>query len=232
MLDASSTLVAEEGLKPGRYVRLQVRDTGRGIPPEQLDRVLEPFFTTKPEGAGSGLGLPMVYGFVRQTGGHFEIQSTVGKGTCIGLVLPAAAKTDAVRDADAVTGELPRARAGETVLVVEDNQEVRDLVLHCLEGLGYQTISAIDGPSALAQLRSGLHIDLLLTDVVLPNGMHGPDITQAAQREMPGIRALYMSGYANNSLSEQTGIPLGVHLLQKPFRRQALAHKLRDVLDQ
>ncbi len=231
MLDAESTLL-DEGLKPGRYVRLQVRDTGRGIPPEQLERVLEPFFTAKPEGAGSGLGLPMVYGFVRQTGGYFEIESTVGVGTCISLLLPAATSGDVKRENDTAVRELPRALAGETVLVVEDNREVRDLVLHWLEGLGYRAIEAVDGPSALEHLQSGKRIDVLLTDVVLPNGMHGPDITHAAQRVVPGIKALYMSGYANNSLSEQTGIPLGIHLLQKPFRRHAFAHKLREVLDQ
>ncbi|HTR00396.1 MAG TPA: MASE3 domain-containing protein [Candidatus Acidoferrum sp.] len=229
-LDADSALL-DDGLKPGRYVRLQVKDTGNGIPADQLERVLEPFFTTKPEGAGSGLGLPMVYGFVRQTGGHFGIESAVGVGTCVTLLLPAAADSEARREPDAVSSELPGARAGETVLVVEDNEEVRQLVLNWLQGLGYRTIEAVDGPSALAQLQRGSRIDLLLTDVVLPNGMHGPDIAQAAQQQMPGIKALYMSGYAHNSLSEQSGIPLGVHLLQKPFRRQTLAQKVREVLD-
>lgn len=224
--------VLEEGLKPGRYVRLQVKDTGRGIPPEQLDRVLEPFFTTKPEGAGSGLGLSMVYGFVRQTGGHFEIESTVGAGTCVTLLLPASTESEVRREVDSVVRELPRARAGETVLVVEDNREVRDLVLHWLEALGYHTLAAVDGPSALEHLRAAKRIDLLLTDVVLPNGTHGPGITKAAHEILPGIKALYMSGYANNSLSEKTGVPLGIHLLQKPFRGQVLAHKVREVLDQ
>jgi PAS domain S-box-containing protein len=229
---ATGAVLLDQGLKPGRYVRLQVKDTGCGIAADQLDRVLEPFYTTKPEGAGSGLGLPMVYGFVRQTGGHFDIQSTPAVGTCITLLLPAAMQSEAKQDSDTDVRELPLARASETILVVEDNADVRQLVLTWLEGLGYQTTAAEDGPAALAQLQGGKHFDLLLTDVVLPNGMRGPDIAQATQKLLPDIKVLYMSGYASNSLSEQTGIPIGIHLLQKPFRRQALAQKLRELLDQ
>ncbi|MES2626069.1 MAG: MASE3 domain-containing protein, partial [Pseudomonadota bacterium] len=164
VLDARSAAF-DEGLKPGRYVRLEVKDSGCGIPADQLDRVLEPFYTTKPDGAGSGLGLPMVYGFVRQTGGHFDIQSTPGIGTSITLLLPASMHSDAKHESETDVGELPLARASETVLVVEDNADVRQIVMTWLKGLGYQTIETEDGPSALEQVQSGKHFDLLLTDV-------------------------------------------------------------------
>ena len=136
------------------------------------------------------------------------------------------------REFDAAYSELIVRYCRRLGLQLADAEDVRQLVLTWLEGLGYQTTAAEDGPAALAQLQGGKHFDLLLTDVVLPNGMRGPDIAQATQKLLPDIKVLYMSGYASNSLSEQTGIPIGIHLLQKPFRRQALAQKLRELLDQ
>lgn len=230
MLDEEFAVQHAE-LVPGRYVCLRVRDTGTGIPAELLEQVLEPFFTTKPVGEGSGLGLSMVYGFVRQTGGHFEISSTVGVGTCISLYLPAVPEDPARQNADAATEACPPARPGESILVVEDNPEVRTIVLLYLNSLGYAIVDTVDGPSALDILRSGCKVDLILTDVVLPNGMSGPDIVKAAQEILPDLKALYMSGYAKDTLSQDGELRHGIHLLSKPFRKSTLARKLRELLD-
>lgn len=229
-LDAQS-LPCQRGLAPGRYVRIAVSDTGCGIPPELLEQVLEPFFTTKPVGAGSGLGLSMVYGFVRQTGGHFAISSTPGSGTCVTMHFPVVPDALLPGEADDGSVDCPRAQTGETVLLVEDDADVRRVVRTYLDALGYRCIETGDGPSALRLLEGGAQADLLLTDVVLPNGMRGPDIATAAQGWQPRMKALYMSGYARNALSENGELRQGVQLLHKPFAKWQLAQKLRELLD-
>jgi PAS domain S-box-containing protein len=216
-------------VKPGAYVMVAITDTGAGMNKDVIDRAFEPFFTTKPIGQGSGLGLSMVYGFVKQSGGHIKVYSEPGHGTTVRLYLPRFAEQpeaepapqDAAPDSD---------RKGEVILVVEDDPDVRKLVLGMVESLGYQTISAIDGPSALEALERVGKVDLLFTDVVLPRGMNGAALARAAQARQAGLRVLYMSGYTRNAILHNGALDEGVQLITKPFRKADLAAKLREVL--
>jgi CheY-like chemotaxis protein len=215
---------------PGKYVMLAVTDTGIGMTKEVADRALEPFFTTKPPGEGTGLGLSMVYGFVKQSRGHIKIYSEPGHGTTIKLYLPAVSdKEDGLASLD--QPELPMARAGEVVLVVEDEAMVLRLAVQLLTRLGYQTIEAHDGPAACAVLDGPGRIDLLFTDVVLPKGMNGTALALEAHKRRPGLKVLYMSGYTANAIIHHGRLDKGVHLLTKPFRKAELARKVREVLD-
>jgi CheY-like chemotaxis protein len=216
-------------VKPGQYVMLAVTDNGSGIPPKVREHVFEPFFTTKAVGAGSGLGLSMVYGFVKQSGGHMTIYSEQGEGTTIKLYLPRSTETEAV-DRKPATDEAPVAR-GETVLVVEDDPDVRTLAVTLLGSLGYQIMEAGTGAAALAQLGSTTRIDLMLTDVVLPGGMNGRELATEAERRAPGIKVLYMSGYTEDAIMHHGRLDADAELLQKPFRRADLAREVRRVLD-
>jgi CheY-like chemotaxis protein len=211
---------------------LAVTDTGIGMSKEVAQRALEPFFTTKPTGQGTGLGLSMVYGFVKQSKGHIKIYSEEGHGTTVKLYLPAAA-TDREDDRIAADqSEMPAARPGEVVLVVEDDSMVLRLAVQLLTRLGYQALEAHDGPEAIATLEQGGRIDLLFTDVVLPKGMNGTALAQAAQKRRPGLKVLYMSGYTANAIVHHGVLDKGVHLLTKPFRKVDLARKVRQILDE
>ena len=216
-------------VKPGAYVMVAITDTGSGMPKEVVDHVFEPFYTTKPIGQGSGLGLSMVYGFVKQSGGHIKIYSEPGRGTTIRLYLPRIAaqqESEPVAHETAVTA----GHNGELILVVEDDPDVRKLVLGMVESLGYRTISAIDGPSALEALERVAKIDLLFTDVVLPRGMNGAALAKVAQERQKDLRVLYMSGYTRNAILHNGALDEGVQLITKPFRKADLAQKLREVL--
>ncbi|HKP22806.1 MAG TPA: response regulator [Dongiaceae bacterium] len=237
-IEAQNTILdaayAEEHLEviPGRYVMLAVTDTGTGMSKEVAQRALEPFFTTKPTGQGTGLGLSMVYGFVKQSKGHIKIYSEEGHGTAVKLYLPAAA-TDQEDSRVAVDlSELPGARPGEVVLVVEDDTMVLRLAVELLTRLGYQTVEARDGPEATAVLERGGRIDLLFTDVVLPKGMNGTVLAREAQRRRQDLKVLYMSGYTADAIIHHGVLEKGVHLLTKPFRKVELARKVRLVLDE
>ncbi len=212
---------------PGAYVMLAVGDTGEGIAPDILDQVFEPFFTTKPEGKGSGLGLSMVYGFVRQSGGHVQIESAVGRGTTVRLYLPsiAAEETVIARSRPAELGG-----GGETVLVVEDDDAVREVVIEMVRGLGYKVVNAADAQSAMTVLRSGLSIDLLFTDVVMPGALQSTELADQARRLLPGIAVLFTSGYAENAIVHEGRLDAGVELLSKPYTREDLARRLRQIL--
>ncbi len=220
----------EAEVRPGQYVMIAISDTGAGMAPDLVGRVFDPFFTTKPVGEGSGLGLSMVYGFVKQSGGHVAIYSEVGQGTTIRLYLPRATpgattgESAAMRDAPLPTGK-------ETVLVVEDDPDVRTFVLSALEGLGYQVLEAPHGPAALDLLQRAVGVDLLLTDVVLPHGMNGRELAEEIARTRPEIRKLFMSGYTENAIIHHGRLDPDVELLAKPFTRDVLAHRLRAVLD-
>ncbi|MFQ5776242.1 MAG: type II toxin-antitoxin system prevent-host-death family antitoxin [Kiloniellaceae bacterium] len=232
---ANVTLVANDSaaradLRPGEYVMASVRDTGCGIAPDVLDHVFEPFFTTKEVGQGSGLGLSMVYGFAQQSGGHVAIDSAPDRGTTVRLYLPRAAKEVAARPREEAAGAQPTAQ-GETVLVLEDDSAVRELAVAILEDLGYRVVTAPDGRAAVAALDQAAEIDLLLSDVVLPGGTSGPDVAEHAKRRRPGIKVLFMSGYAADSLVPNGPLDNGVALINKPFRKADLAHKVREVLD-
>jgi PAS domain S-box-containing protein len=216
----------------GPYVLLSVTDTGSGMTKDVLERVLEPFFTTKGVGQGSGLGLSMVYGFVKQSGGHLKIYSEVGHGTTVNLYLPKAQVSETDENPGDDLDAVPHSVGMEVVLVVEDDDMVRKLALRMLSELGYQTLQAEDGIAAAKILNEASQIDLLLTDVVLPKGVSGPALVRAALVNRPDLRVLYMSGYTRDALGDNglmgdTGL-----LLTKPFRKSELARKVRQVLDQ
>ena len=215
------------GVEPGQYVMLAVTDTGSGMPADLIERVFEPFFTTKAEGKGSGLGLSMVYGFAKQSGGHVKIYSEVGEGTTVRLYLPR------VHDSEEVAAgpELVEAGGGsETILVVEDDAEVRSIATEMLRELGYKVLTAKDAASAVPILESGMKIDLLFTDVVMPGPIRSPELARKAKELIPSIAILFTSGYTENAIVHGGRLDPGVNLLTKPYSRQALATRIRDAL--
>jgi PAS domain S-box-containing protein len=214
---------------PGEYVMVAVSDTGTGMAPETLARVFEPFFTTKEAGRGSGLGLSMVYGFARQSGGHVRIYSELGQGTTVRMYFPRAADRTAAAPEDAQAA--PAAGGAEHILVVEDDPLVRRNLTHQLGTLGYRVTAAEAGAEALAIIEATPDIDLLLTDVVMPGGMNGAALAAAARVRRPDLRVLYTSGYAEDAIVHHGRLDPGVELLAKPYRRQELAAKVRLVLD-
>ncbi|UVO39690.1 response regulator [Bradyrhizobium arachidis] len=212
----------------GSYVMIAVADTGHGIPAEIRDRVFEPFFTTKGVGRGTGLGLSMVYGFAKQTGGTVAIESEEGRGTVIRLFLPRSAGEAAGR-----TGPGPTptpARGHETILVVEDDPLVQGYVIAQLGSLGYRTLTASDGAAALALVDQGAGFDLLFTDIIMPGGMNGRELAEAVRLRRPGVRVLYTSGYTDNTIVHEGHLDPGVALLRKPYRKAELSQKIREVL--
>ncbi len=204
-------------------------DSGTGMDEETLAQAFEPFFTTKEVGQGSGLGLSMVYGFVKQSGGSVTVASQPGKGTTVKLYLPrcGAAKEEA---SAAETAAMPDA-AGETILVVEDDADVRALAVAMLSSLGYRILEAADGKAALEILRSQPAPDLLFTDVVLPGKMSGPQLAADAVVLCPDISVLYTSGYTQLAQGASSGLEEAGELLHKPYRKADLAHRVRSVLD-
>jgi PAS domain S-box-containing protein len=213
---------------PGQYVLLAVSDTGSGMTPEVMERAFEPFFTTKPEGRGTGLGLSMVYGFVKQSGGHIKLYSELGHGTTIKLYLPRAMEAESA-DAKVVTG--PIEGGTETILVVEDDAEVRATVVEMVSELGYRVLKAVDAQSALVVLQSGVPIELLFTDVVMPGPVRSPELARQAKALIPDIEVLFTSGYTENAIVHGGRLDPGVQLLSKPYSREDLARKLRQLLD-
>lgn len=222
-------VAAPSEMAAGKYVRLMVTDTGTGMPPEVLQRVFEPFYTTKEVGAGSGLGLSMVFGFAKQSGGHVSIYSEEGHGASVKLYLPSTIEHTERQPAKA-PAKAPRGQ-GEVILVVEDDREVRASTATLLRGLGYQVLEAKDGPSALSLLRDAGPVDLLFTDMVLSGGMTGPEIAKTAALIDPSIKVLYMSGYAENAILRKGRLDDGIDLVQKPFRKVQLATRIRNRLD-
>jgi PAS domain S-box-containing protein len=215
-----------EDVRPGPYVMLAVSDSGTGMPAEVRDQAFEPFFTTKEVGKGSGLGLSMVYGFVKQSGGHIRIYSEQGHGTTIRLYLPPA--TGRVETPVAATA--PLSGGSETILVVEDDAMVRNFVIAQLHSLGYKTIAAADGRSALAQVASGQPFDLLFTDVIMPGGMGGRELANEVAKRRPGTKVLYTSGYTDNAIMHHGRLDDGVLLLTKPYRKAQLDQMVRWAL--
>ena len=214
--------------RPGAYVLLAVSDTGTGIPAALLDRVFEPFFTTKKTGEGTGLGLSMVYGFIKQSNGHIKIYSEVGHGTTVKLYLPRS-EASAVVEAPAPALVL-NSPDNETVLVVEDEAMVRDFVVQQLRQLGYRTLLAENGKEALAVLDGDSTIDLLLTDVILSGTLTGKQVADAAAQRRPGLKVLFMSGYTENAIVHHGRLDPGVMLLSKPFRATELARMVRKAI--
>jgi PAS domain S-box-containing protein len=214
---------------PGPYVMVAVSDTGIGIPAALLEKVFEPFFTTKEVGKGTGLGLSMVYGFVKQSGGHIKVYSEEGHGTSIKIYLPRAEEAvESLADAAPVS---PVPFGHETILVVEDDKLVRDYVVTQLGSLGYLTLAAENAAVALAYLASETAFDLLFTDIIMPGGMNGRELADAITRQRPNVKVLYTSGYTENAIVHHGRLDPGVALLNKPYRKKDLAEKLRQVLD-
>ena len=217
------------GLNPGEYVGLAVSDTGCGMPREVIARAFEPFFTTKGDGRGTGLGLASIYGFVKQSGGNATIYSQVGHGTVVNLYLPRFAPHEA-RDSSHAPDRVADA-TGETVLVVEDNLELRALSLERLNRLGYRVIEAAGGPAALAVLERGTMIDLIFSDVIMPGGMTGYELAVRARRHNPGIKVLLTSGYDAELAAKQNTTGSELQVLRKPYGQADLARALREVLE-
>jgi CheY-like chemotaxis protein len=236
-LDARFPETPGEALQPGRYVALRTTDTGTGMSPEVQARVFEPFFTTKPIGQGTGLGLSMLYGFVRQSGGQVRLNSAPGLGTTVCLYLPchdgtAEEERDAARagmHASLDAAGPPAAR--ETLLLVEDEPALRSIVTESLRDLGYRVIVAPDGPAALRLLQPRSPVDLLLTDVGLPGGMNGRQLAEAARERIPGLRVLFITGYAHNAAPDGGTLLLpGMEMMPKPFGLDELAARIRAIL--
>ena len=213
---------------PGHYVDVSVTDTGHGMSREIIEQVFEPFFSTKPEGKGTGLGLSMVYGFVHQSGGHIRIDSAPAQGTTIHLFLPRTME----HEPPLLEPEHTPVVAGgnETILVAEDNEGVRDTVVSMLVELGYRVLKAKDAASAMNVLESGVRIDLLFTDVVMPGEMRGPELAARARERIPGLAVLFTSGYTEDALLHGGKLEDGIDLLSKPYTAESLARKLRQVL--
>ena len=215
-------------VEPGQYVLFAITDTGKGMDRATLGRALDPFYTTKPAGEGTGLGLPHVYGFVKQLGGHLKIYSEVGEGTTVKLYLPRSFGEKIAQPAPltvlAVTGT-------ETVLVVDDDQIVRATVASMLEDFGYTVLLAQNGAEALAILERGTKIDLLFTDVVMPGTISGRQLAERAVEILPTLKILFTSGYTENAIVHNGRLGAGVELISKPYRREQLAAKVRRVLD-
>ena len=217
-------------LPPGPYLSLSVSDTGTGMSDEVVKRAFDPFFTTKPLGAGTGLGLSMVYGFARQSGGQVRIASTIGRGTTMSLYLPRHAGTvDEVNDGAWAPLE-SRAGLDETVLVIDDEPTVRMLIAEVLEDMGYQSVEAQDGATGLKVVQSETRIDLMITDVGLPGGLNGRQVADAARVLRPGLKVLFITGYAENAVIGNGRLEPGMQVLTKPFSLEALSQRIRAML--
>jgi PAS domain S-box-containing protein len=213
----------------GQYVMLAVTDTGAGMPPDVAERAFDPFFTTKPEGVGTGLGLSTAYGFVKQSGGHTRIYSEVGHGTTVKIYLPRSTETAVESPAKPSVG-VKLLGGTETILVVEDDLKVQSTVVDTLSGLGYSVLKADDAEQALTVLRSGIHVDLLFTDVVMPGSLRSPAMAVQAVQLLPCLKVLFTSGYTQNAIVHGGRLDPGVELLSKPYSREQLAYKVRQML--
>ncbi len=220
---------AEVDVTPGDYVLLAVSDTGSGMAADVLEHVFEPFFTTKGERGGTGLGLSMVYGFVKQSKGHIKLYSEVGHGTTVKIYLPRAASSERTH-APTLPQQTDMPRGSEIVLVVDDNPRIRTIIVNQLSNLGYTTLEAESAAGALDVLERCANIDLLLSDVIMPGGMNGYELAGAARRRRPGLKILLMSGYASQSMHNLSGEIERPELIDKPFRMRDLALKLRQAL--
>lgn len=220
---------AHTEVKPGQYVMLAITDTGCGIPADIVDKVFDPFFTTKPVGKGTGLGLSMIFGFVKQSEGHIKIYSEEGQGTTVRIYLPRTREKE-----DVIVAEHIEAVSGgdETVLIVEDDDAVRTTSLELLRDLGYRVLEANNAENALAIVNSGIAIDLLFTDVVMPGSVSSPELARQAQAKLPNLAVLFTSGYTRNAIVHAGRLDDGVSLISKPFTRERLALKVRELLNE
>ena len=229
VLDETYT-ASRPDLAPGPYAQLTVSDTGTGIPAEVVKRVFDPFFTTKEVGKGSGLGLSMVYGFVKQSRGHIEIYSEENVGTAVKLYLPRATDPDPPTIETSADAEAAVPAGPDTILVVEDNPSVRETSITMIEMLGYDCLQAEDGPSALRVLEGSPHVSLMFSDVIMPGGMTGVELARQAHSRWPDLKILLTSGYTRNALPETVDGSQGFALLPKPFDGAKLAQTIAGLL--
>jgi CheY-like chemotaxis protein len=216
-----------EDVQPGEYVTLSVSDTGTGMPPEVLEKAVDPFFTTKPVGEGTGLGLSVIYGFIKQSRGHLRIYSEVGQGTTVKLYLPKA-RQSAV-DLRPIAVETPRGH-GETILVVEDDATVRSIISDVLKDLGYNVLTASDARFAIPLLQSKGAIHLLISDVILPH-VNGRKLAEIARTSRPALKVLFVSGYSENAIVRGDLIEAGMDMLTKPFALDTLGAKVYAMIN-
>jgi CheY-like chemotaxis protein len=221
---------AERGLDPGQYISLCVSDTGTGMTADVIGKAFDPFFTTKPIGVGTGLGLSMIYGFAKQSGGAVSIYSEPGSGTKVCIYLPRHLGDTDVAEEPTELRDAPRGE-GETVLVIDDEPTVRMLVSEVLGDLGYTAIEAEDGAAGLKVLNSGARIDLLVTDVGLPGGMNGRQVADAARVSRPDLKVLFITGFAENAVLSHGHLDPGMHVMTKPFAMEALATRIRELIE-
>jgi nitrogen-specific signal transduction histidine kinase/CheY-like chemotaxis protein len=221
--------IGREQLSVGEYVVVSVGDQGVGMEAGVIERAFDPFFTTKPIGQGTGLGLSMVYGFAKQSRGHVHIDSTVGKGTTVRILLPRTHSVDPADHRPPSIGAI-RARDGECILVVEDEPGVRMTVTELLHELGYRVLEAASGPDAMSVMANMPHIDLLVTDVGLP-GMNGRQLAEHARQQRPALKVLFMTGYAEKAAVRSDFIGDGMDLITKPFAVDHLAAKIREMIE-
>jgi len=220
----------ERDMQPGQYAAICVSDTGVGMSSEVKARAFDPFFTTKPTGQGTGLGLSMIYGFTQQSGGQVRIYSEEGEGTTVRIYLPRHQGEADEEQEQTMLSDAPRAEAGETVLIVDDEPSVRMLVTDVLEELGYAAVEAADGVAGLKLLESDMRIDLLITDVGLPGGVNGRQMADAARRVRPKLRVLFITGYAENASIGNGRMAPGMHVMVKPFGMEMLASRIKAII--
>jgi CheY-like chemotaxis protein len=217
-------------MQAGQYVAICVTDTGAGMSPQVIARAFDPFYTTKPTGQGTGLGLSMVYGFAKQSGGQARLYSEVDRGTTVRLYLPRHRGDLEEEEHPPRPERLPHAEVGETVFIVDDEATVRMVVTDVLEELGYSVIEASDATSGLRVLMSDVRIDLLITDVGLPGGLNGRQMADAAREKRPGLKVLFITGYAENAVIGAGRLQPGMHVLSKPFAVDQLASRIKSII--
>jgi signal transduction histidine kinase/CheY-like chemotaxis protein len=225
----TAKVAADLEIPPGEYLTLSISDTGSGMSGEVIAHAFDPFFTTKPTGKGTGLGLSMIYGFTRQSGGSVHIESCLGVGTTMTLYLPRSTLEVRANAAPAVASA-PLDGRGETVLVIDDEPTVRMLIAEVLDDLGYTTLQAEDGAQGLQLLQSTRRIDMLVTDVGLPGGLNGRQVADAGRSLRPGLKVLFITGYAHNALLWEEQLESGMHLLTKPFSMDDLINRIKGIL--
>ncbi|MET0982958.1 MAG: ATP-binding protein [Telluria sp.] len=215
------------GAPAGEYVMIEVADTGKGMAPEVLQRAFEPFFTTKPVGQGTGLGLSMAYGFVKQSGGEIVLESEPGHGTSVRIFLP---RSNAEAQEPEKVTDAPLLRGLETILVVEDEEDVRSATCAILSALGYDVLEACDAAGAIALIESGRHVDLVFSDVIMPGPVSSLQLGEVVREYLPQAQILYTSGYAEGVLAHEGKVHASVNLLQKPYHPDALSARIRHLL--
>jgi CheY-like chemotaxis protein len=223
-------MALEQDIPSGQYVKLCVSDTGCGMTPDVIAHAFDPFFTTKPIGEGTGLGLSMIHGFARQSGGQVRIYSEVGSGTTMSLYLPRDGSEETTVE-NALIVENVGKGDGETVLVVDDEETLRTVISEILSHEGYKVVLATDGPSAMRVIQSDIRIDLLITDVGLPNGMNGRQVADAARTMRPELNVLFITGYAESAAVGHGRLLPGMAVLTKPFQLTTLMSKVHDMID-